>query len=196
VYYGPSMARVVLLVVVQMGARGLVAERENGTFARMLSLGVSPLRLLAAKALLSLLLGMGAMSSTLWLVGALTGARWGNVVLAAGVCLATVSAFAAVGAAITIVCPTEDAAAGLGLVAGIFLALLGGNFVPLSQAPELLQRLGVLTPNRWALGAFSRLGVDRAGVADLLPWVGGLVAYAAVFIAVAVVLGRRRVALG
>ncbi|MBW3669054.1 MAG: hypothetical protein KY443_07555, partial [Actinobacteria bacterium] len=36
VYYGPSMARVVLLVVVQRGARGRVAVREHGTFARVL----------------------------------------------------------------------------------------------------------------------------------------------------------------
>jgi ABC-2 type transport system permease protein len=39
------------------------------------------------------------------------------------------------------------------------LAILGGNFVPLSRTPELLDKIALSTPNGWAVRAFADLSV-------------------------------------
>jgi ABC-2 type transport system permease protein len=180
-YFAPSMAVVGLLVVVQMASRSLMDERRDGTFRRMLALGVSARRILLGKALAGVWSGMFTMVITLVVVALLTGARWGSPLLTGAMCLATVLAFLSLATLITALSRTEELASALGVLAGTFLALVGGNFLPLSQAPGILVRLSVFTPNGWALRGFSVLQSGHAGVVDLLPALGSLAAFTLAF---------------
>ena len=191
-FYGPSMAMVVLLVVVQVAARSLLVERQRRTYDRLMVLGATPRNVLGAKVLVSLLLGMATMTATLFTVAAVTGARWGDPLTVGVLCLATVAAYTSVGALLTAVSPNDEIAAGLGVVAGLLLSLVGGNFVPASQAPELLQRVADLTPNGWALKGFARLSVGD-GIGAALPSIAALLVFAAVVGGVAFAAGNRRV---
>jgi ABC-2 type transport system permease protein len=75
------------------------------------------------------------------------------------------------------------------------LALLGGNFVSLDRAPELLRRLSLLTPNGWALRAFRDLAVDHGGPGSILPALGAILGVAVVTFAIAAARSRRLVQL-
>jgi len=191
-YFAPSMAIVGLLVVVQMASRKLMDERRTGTFRRLLAQGVPVRQVLLGKAMAGTWVGMSTMVTTLLVAGALTGARWGNPLLTIALCLATVLAFLSLATLITVISETEEVASGLGVLGGTFLALVGGNFVPLSQAPGLLVRLSAFTPNGWALRGFSALQAGHAGMIDLLPAFGSLALFTVAFGAPALLLARWR----
>ena len=74
------------------------------------------------------------------------------------------------------------------------LALLGGNFVGPGAAPELLRQLSLLTPNGWALRAFTDLSTDAASLADVAPAIAVLAAIAAVTAGVGLARMHRMVA--
>lgn len=190
-YFAPSMAIVSLLVVVQLASRSLLDERRHGTVRRLRALGVPVRRILLGKALAGVWLGMSTMVMTLVVAGLATGARWGNPVFVLALCLATVIAFLALATFITVISATEEVAIGLGVLAGTFLALVGGNFLPLSQASGALVRLSAFTPNGWALRGFSSLQTG-AGLVDLLPSFGSLALFTLAFGAPAVWLARWR----
>jgi ABC-2 type transport system permease protein len=82
---------------------------------------------------------------------------------------------------------TERQAEGLSSILVFGLVLLGGNFIFISAAPPLLRNLALLTPNGWALRAFT----DLAGGAD---WTA-VVAPVLVLLAFAVATGGAAVAL-
>lgn len=192
-FYGPSMAIVVLLVIVQLSARSLVEERRSGVLRRELASGVPPPVVLAAKALFAIGLGVTSMLLTLITVAAVTGARWGDAVGVVVLCVATVGAFVAIASLVTVSAQAEESASSLGLVLGLILALVGGNFVPLSQAPGFLRSLSLATPNGWALRGFADLSSGKALVAAVGPSVAALVAFMVVAAVPAWALSRRMV---
>jgi len=191
-YFAPSMAVVTLLVVVQMVSRSLMEERRQGTFHRLLAMRVPVRRIVLGKALAGVWMGMSTMVTTLVVVGVVTGVRWGNPVFTLAMCLATVFAFLSLATLITAVSETEEIASVLGLLAGTFLALVGGNFLPLSQAPGVLVRLSAFTPNGWALRGFSALQSGHAGLVDIGPSVAVLLAFSVVFTAPALWVAKAR----
>jgi ABC-2 type transport system permease protein len=56
-----------------------------------------------------------------------------------------------------LIAKTETQAAAVSSVLVFGLAILGGNFVPLSHEPPLLALAARLTPNGWALNGFANL---------------------------------------
>jgi ABC-2 type transport system permease protein len=177
-YYGPAMAVFFVFFVTAFAPLSLIAERRDGTFAR---LAAAPIRMAAV------LLGKGMAVFTLGLVSVLVvwgvtfavfGAHWGHplgvlalvvaVVLAAG----GLTALAAAGAR------TERQADGQISLVVFTGALLGGNFVPLTALPGFLRDASLATPNGWAMRGFVELS-NGASARDVLPNVGVLVAMAA-----------------
>lgn len=192
-FYGPSMAIVVLLVLVQLSARSLVEERGNGVLRRELAAGVSPGTALASKALFATGLGVVSMLVTLATVAAVTGARWGAVAGVMLLCVATVGAFVAIASLVTVTAQAEESASSIGLVLGLLLALIGGNFVPLSQAPGFLRSLSLATPNGWALRGFANLSAGQSVLAAVGPSLIALGGFMAVAAMPAWALSRRMV---
>ena len=98
----------------------------------------------------------------------LFGARWGNPIAAGAVIVAMAFAVTAITACVLTFARTEQQI-GLSMsVVTYAMALLGGNFVSLQQAPELLRRLSLVTPNGWALRAFGDLAADGGGITTVL----------------------------
>jgi ABC-2 type transport system permease protein len=73
------------------------------------------------------------------------------------------------------------------------LALLGGNFVFLGAAPELLRRLAAFTPNGLALRAFTDLGTGAAVGAAVTRPLLGMAAFTVAVGALSTLFGRRAV---
>ena len=71
------------------------------------------------------------------------------------------------------------------------MAAIGGVFIPLSQAPELLARVSLITPHAWFLRAIDTLAVPTAGLAEIMPSVVVLVAMGLVAGSIGLVPGAR-----
>ena len=88
-----------------------------------------------------------------------------SAVLAAGLGLALVTG-----------CRTRARAQVLPTVVILIISAIGGSMVPRFFMPEWLQQLGWLTPNTWALEAYSRLFWQGEPAMSLLPICAGLLA--------------------
>jgi len=179
-YFGPAMALFFLFFTVGLGARGLLAERGTGTLGRLRAAPIRGRTIVTGKTLATFALGMASMLTLIVASSALLGARWGHPLVVLG--LVTSAVLAAMGIIILVMslARTEEQAAGYASVAAIALALLGGNFVPISQAPALLRKLTLLTPNGWALRAFTDLGTGARSLSTVATAILVCLAFAAV----------------
>lgn len=177
-----------------------VQERSSGALGRLQSLGVSRGMLLASKALPYL--GVNAVQAVLMLAAgiwfmpliggdalSLAGIHWGALLLS----LAAVS-MAAVSLSLALACVVRShaQAATLGPMVNVLMAAAGGIMVPKFVMPGFMQRLVEISPMNWGLEALLTVLLRGGGVADTLPQVGRLVAFAALMFVLAVLLFRRR----
>ena len=86
---------------------------------------------------------------------------------------------------------TVEQAGGLNAIVALCMAAIGGVFIPLSQAPEILARLSLVTPHAWFLRAVDTLALPTAGFADTMPSVLVLVAIGVVTGAIGLARARR-----
>lgn len=190
-YFGPAMAIFFLFFTVGFGARSLIAERQAGTLPRLLAAPVSRLSVIAGKGVAVFVLGLASMATMFVFMGVVFGAQWGDPVALTVLAVVTVAAVLGVTAVVQTLARTEQQADSYGSMVAISFALLGGNFFPIHQTPELMQRLSLLTPNGWALRGFTDLVYDDAALAAVLPNVAAVMAFAVVCGGVAFVRARR-----
>lgn len=192
-YFGASMAIVFLFLAVGAGARTLIVERRDGTLARQLAAPISPRTVLVGKTVGVYVLGVLAML-VMWAVTTFVfGAEWGDPVAVVVLVLATVFAIAGISTLVTGLARSEAQADALAAAVTFTLALLGGNFVQPGALPDLLRNLSLLTPNGWALRAFTDLSADQAGLTEIWPALLVLVAIGLVSLALGLGLLRRLV---
>lgn len=190
-YFGASMSIVFLFFTVSFAARSFLAERHDGTLARVLSSPTAAGAVLTGKALAVAVLGLAGFL-TVWLVTTFGfGGDWGDPLAVVALMIASVAAVCGVSTFVAGLAGTErQAEAATSGVAFVF-ALLGGNFVGPGDAPEALQRLSLLTPNGWSLRAFTEVSVDGAGLADVAGALAVLIGIAAVTGALGLLMIRR-----
>jgi ABC-2 type transport system permease protein len=156
-FYGASMAALFVFFAAQFGVLGLLAERRNGTLARMLAAPIAPATILLGKVIVSLVVATISMGVVVVATALLLGAAWGDPLAVAALLVAT--ALAATGIAVLVVgfAKTEDQASGFIAVVALTLAVFGGSFFPMSQAPEGMAALSVVTPHAWFLRGINDL---------------------------------------
>ena len=81
---------------------------------------------------------------------------------------------------------TQAQAGTLATIGVLVLSVLGGCFIPRWVMPPALQTLGLMTPHAWAMEGYHDLMVRGLGLMQVLPEVGMLLAFAALFFAVGV----------
>jgi ABC-2 type transport system permease protein len=163
---------------VQYGVLGLLEERESGTMARLLAAPIPRLAIPVAKAGLSAVLGVVALGVLALASTLVMGAEWGPPLVLAVMIVALVLAATSVTGLVAGVARNTEQANSAQTIVALVLGLLGGSFFRLGDDTGVLSRLSVLTPHHWFLEG---LGEGRAGgLADALPAVGALVAFALV----------------
>jgi ABC-2 type transport system permease protein len=177
----------------------LLQERAAGTLARLRGLGVSAPALLLSKALpyigvnavQAVLMGAIGIAVLPWLGGqalSLAGVQ-------AGALLAVLAAIsvASVALALALACAVRTAAqaAAIGPVLNVLMGALGGIMVPTFVMPAAMQRVAAFSPMNWGLRALLDVLLRQAGVAQVLPQIGWLLAFAALMLALAGWLFRR-----
>jgi ABC-2 type transport system permease protein len=193
--YAPGMGIFFMFFVVGMGARSLVAERRSGTLSRILA---SPMRagsLLAGKAGAAFAMGVAGLTAMAIASTLLLGVSWGGPVPAGLVIVSVVLAATGITALVLTLARTAEQAQLYMSIVTMGLALLGGNFVNLETAPDLLRRLSLTTPNGWALRALREVTLDGGGISSVLPAVAAILAFAAVTLGIAAARAPRLVRL-
>lgn len=171
-----------------LGASGLFAmERALGTLRRLVTtptskatflLGAIAGQLLIALAQMALLIAFG-----MWVMRV----PWGDDPLAlAGVLVAFGLAGVALGTMLGTFVRTESQAGNLSIMLGMAMALLGGCWWPMELFPPALQQAVKVLPTTWAMRALTDLSMRGQGLAGVLPEIGVLLGFAAVFFVVGV----------
>jgi ABC-2 type transport system permease protein len=179
-FYGAAMAIMFVFFATQYGALAILAERRNSTLNRLLAAPISQGSVILAGSIAGLVLGMLAMSVLVVATTVLTHASWGPPPLVGTLIVAAVIAAVGISTLVATLAKTIEQAGGLNAIVALCLAAVGGVFIPLSQAPEIMARLSLLTPHAWFLRAIDTLTLPTAGLADIMPSVIVLVAMGAV----------------
>lgn len=189
-YYAASMAILFVFFAAQFGVVGLLAERRTGTLARMLASPVGPAAILFGKVLVSFVLAVVSVSVVAIATTILMGASWGDPLAVAGLIVG--AAIAATGIATLVVgfARTEEQAGGGVAIVALSMAVLGGSFFPLSQAPEGLASLSFLTPHAWFLRGIDDLAAG-GGILTVAGSIGVLIAVGAVSGGIGLARARR-----
>lgn len=175
-FFSAGMSVFFLFFTAQYGAVSLLAERKEGTLARLLAAPISKGAIVAAKSIYAFVLGAGSMAILVVATTLLMGASWGNWIGVALLILAGVFAAMGIQSVVTTLAKTDEQAAGYGSIVGVTLGLLGGTFFPLSQAPSVVQGLSFLTPHAWLMRGFGELSGGAGTIGDIVPVIAALAA--------------------
>ena len=173
------------------GSAAIIQTRKLGVATRMLGTPTSVRTIVAGEALgrfaIVLTQGIYILIATVLLFQV----NWGDPFGVAIVMLA----FAAVGAGAALLMGTlfanDQQAGGVGVVAGIGLAAIGGSMLPLELFGDTMRQIANFTPHAWANEAFSDLVRREGTIADVLPEVAVLIAFAVGFLLLATWRMRR-----
>jgi len=175
-----------------------VQERAQGTYARLLSLGLPRWKLLLGKLLPYMvvnLLQTGLMLAVgVWLVPVLGGDALAlGAAPAALALMALAVSFAAVSYALLVanLARSSEQATILTGVTNLLLAVLGGVMVPRFIMPPTLRALGAWSPMAWALEGFLDVFLRHGGLAQVAPRVLLLAGFGCLSLGAAALLFRR-----
>lgn len=167
-YFAPSMAILFGFLTLGSGARTILVDRRTGTLARVRAAPVSDRAVLVGVTASVVAIGLVSFL-VIWLVTSVAfGASWGDPAAVAAVIVATVLAISGISTLVTGLARTEAQADGVSSVLAFGFALLGGGFLTPGDLPGVLERIALLTPNRWALDAFAELAAGSGGIASVM----------------------------
>jgi ABC-2 type transport system permease protein len=121
-----------LMFTVSFGVSGLLLERETGTLRRLRSMPMPAWRIVASKALVSLILGVVASSVLLTVGGLLFGASFGSPAAVAALVVCVSAAATSVMFLIVRIARTSEQAGVATSIVAVVLGVGGGAFFPVS----------------------------------------------------------------
>jgi ABC-type multidrug transport system permease subunit len=171
-------------------ALGFAEERRSGTWRRLLAAPVPAWKLLVAKLVPYVVLGL-IQVGTLFAIGvfAFHMKIYGSVPALAVLTLGVSCCATALGLVIASFSATEKQISSLGSVLILIMGLVGGCMFPRALMPHAMQQVGLAVPHGWALDGYYELLVHQgAGFADVIAQIGAVYGFAALF----AVIGLRR----
>jgi ABC-2 type transport system permease protein len=168
-FYGAAMAIMFVFFATQYGALAILADREVGTLNRLLAAPIRPAAIILGSSLAGFVLGLVSMTVLVVATTLLVGASWGPPPLVAALILAAVVAAMGISTLAATLARTVRAASGLNAIIAISLSAIGGVFIPLSQAPEIMSTVAQVTPHAWFLRGIGTLAGSNPSLADLAP---------------------------
>jgi ABC-2 type transport system permease protein len=183
---GASQQLILFMFLISLaGSAALIQTRRLGVARRMLSTPTTTMAIVGGETLgrftIAVIQGVYIMLGTLVVFGV----DWGDPLGA----MAILVVFALVGAGAAMlmgsVFHNDQQAGGLGVLAGLGLAALGGAMVPIEIFPDTMQTVAKFTPHAWGIDAFAELVRRDGSLIDILPQLGVLLAFAAVLLLLA-----------
>lgn len=163
----------------------LLQERQWGTLRRLAVMPISKASIISGKWFGVVVAGILQMLLLIMAGALLFKVAWGNSPLAL---LLLVVSFAlcisALGLLLAALVKTMAQANSLATILVLSISALGGAWWPLEIVPDWLQTVGRLSPISWAMAGFQDIIVRNLGVTAVLPEVGALLAFTAVFLVI------------
>ena len=186
-FFVPGSAVMFAFFIMPFIASGLLREKEQGSFRRLLA---SPMHrgAIIGGSMLAYSVVVFLQVILLFTVGALAFSMpMGNSPLALVITtLITALAATSLGLLLGALAKTSKQADNIGVIAGFVLMFLGGCVMPLYNAEGVVGILSKLTPHAHALQAYRGVMVDGSSLLQVLPSLGILAVFAAVFFGLAV----------
>lgn len=174
-----------------VAAYGLPADRARGLTRRTFAAPTSSAAILLGEGLYRLVVAL-LQAGLIVMAGALLfGVHWGDP--AAVTAIVLLFALASTGASILLgsLVRTPELVTGITPPLGIGLGMLGGCLWPLEAVGPTMRTIGHATPHAWAVDAFTEVVGAGAGPSDIATELGALAAFAAGFLAIALVVFAR-----
>jgi ABC-2 type transport system permease protein len=168
-FYGAAMAIMFVFFATQYGALALLGERQEGTLSRLLAAPIPASAILLGGALASLALGLISMVVLDVATSTVAKANWGPPLPVLALIASAVVAASGISILLAGFARTAEGAGGVNAIVALILSSIGGVFIPLSQAPEILSRVALITPHAWFLRAIDTLSVPGAGFIQIAP---------------------------
>lgn len=179
----PGIATMFVMMNVLGLASLLIEERLDGILPRLIVMPIRRAQLLGGKILRGFTLGLFQLLLIL-AFGSLLGVDFGGDLLAVLVLsISYVLAVTAMAIALATLVRTPDQASGIGLLASMTLAPLGGAWWPLEIVPDFMKTIGHISPIAWCMDGFNALIFFNGGLSDVIVPSLVLLGFAAVFFA-------------
>jgi ABC-2 type transport system permease protein len=189
-YFGPAMAILFLMYTVSLGGRNLLAEKDTGTLARLMSAPIHEGVLLGGKLLGIFLLATAQMGILILANSLIFHVKFGDPLGVAALVVALAAAASGWGILLAAVGRTPSQVSTIGMAMTLTFGVLGGNFVQTSGMPNWFTLLSKITPNAWGLQGFVALGYGDK-LPQLAGTLAGLLGMAAVLFLLSIVLLRK-----
>lgn len=153
-----TMVMFTMLVLLTSGSITLVVERRQGLLRRLASTPISPGSVVLGKWGSRMALGLVQIGFAMAAGRVLFGVGWGDEL---GMVFLVVASWAALNASLAILlgnlARTEAQMVGIGVLASMVLAALGGAWWPIEITPRWMQRFALFLPTGWAMDALHKL---------------------------------------
>lgn len=181
----PQQLVLFVFLTAMAGSAVLIQTRQLGISARMLSTPTSARTIVVGESLgrfgTGLVQGLYIVGLT-WII---FGVNWGDPLASLLVLLVFSAVGAGAGVLMGSVFSNDQQAAGVGIIASLGLAALGGAMLPIELFGDTMRRIAHATPHAWAIDAYSELIRRGGGVGDILRELAVLAGYAAVLLSLA-----------
>lgn len=183
-YSAPTELVLFVFLSALSGGAAIIETRRLGMYERMLAGPVRARTIIAGEALTYFLLAL-VQSALIIIVGAVVfGVSWGNPLAAATLVFTWALVGAGAGLLSGTLFRTPEQASAVGPTAGIALAMLGGCMWPLSIVSTTMREIGHVTPQAWAVDAWTSLLSRHGTITTIAPQLGVLAAFAVVLLSV------------
>lgn len=153
-----TMVMFTMVILLTSGAIMLVVEREHGLLRRLASAPISRASLVLGKWLARVALALVQLAFAMVLGSVLFRVDWGQSV---AMVFAVLVAWAAFNASLALLlgsaARTTAQATGIGVLASLALAALGGCWWPIEITPSWMQSLALALPTGWTMDALHKL---------------------------------------
>jgi ABC-2 type transport system permease protein len=181
----------------QITASSIFDEKKEGTFRRLLAAPLGKQDLLIGKmlpnfiiAIVQMVVLVAASMVLLPLLGqeapSLGNSPLGLILVTVLVALCSTS----LGILLAAIARTQSQVGGISTLFLWVAGLVGGAFIPAFVLGDLLNAIGKVVPHYWAIQAYTDLMVRGQGVTDILPELGILAGFTAVFFVIGLVRFR------
>jgi len=190
-YSAPTELVLFVFLTAIAGGATIIETRRLGMFDRMSAAPVSPRTIILGESLTYVAIA-AVQSALLVAVGALAfGVSWGNPLAAVVLLLVWCLVGAGAGMVAGTLFRTPEQASAIGPVVGIAFAMLGGCMWPLSIVSPAMRAVGHVTPQAWAVDAWTNLLASHGTLLTIGRELGVLALFALGFFVIATVrLGR------
>ncbi|MFN8427196.1 MAG: ABC transporter permease [Anaerolineales bacterium] len=190
-YFAPGMALMFLMYTVSYGGRTILAEKAEGTLPRLLISPTNSLQVLGGKVFGIFLTGAAQMLILIGASSLLFRLQWGDPLGVLLLVLTAVFGATGWGLLITALARTPAQIGSVGAAVMLIFAMLGGSFVSLDNLPAIVQTVGKITPNAWAMDGFTTLALGGTLSALSTPLLALLTMGILLFLVSALLFGKK-----